>query len=72
MTPPKFTNEACSRCGAARRVVNGAWLRQQRQAARITLRDMAKRLGFSAPYICDIELNRRHALPKIVKVYEEL
>jgi transcriptional regulator with XRE-family HTH domain len=53
-------------------VVNGAWLRQQRQAARITLRDMAKRLGFSAPYICDIELNRRHALPKIVKVYEEL
>lgn len=72
MTPAKFTDEPCPRCGTAQKVVNGAWLRHRRQTAGLSLRDMAKRLGLSAPYISDVELKRRHALPHIVKGYEAL
>lgn len=53
-------------------MVDGAWLREKRKAAKLTLREMARRLEFSTPYLCDVELNRRNCTPEIRKAYEAL
>lgn len=37
----------------------GDALRQRRLKAGISLREMARRLGLSAPYLCDLEYGRR-------------
>ena len=37
----------------------GTVLRELREKEMITLRSLAKKLGWSASYLCDIELNRR-------------
>lgn len=37
----------------------GTLLRELREKEMITLRSVAKKLGWSASYLCDIELNRR-------------
>jgi hypothetical protein len=68
----KFVSEPCRSCGTPQSVINGAWLRARRKAAQLTLREMARRLGFSAPYICDIELNRRHCSQVVRAAYEAL
>lgn len=70
--PEKFSSAPCPRCGSPASVVNPAWLRQTRIAARVTLREMARRMSFSAPYLSDVEHGRRTAGPHIVKFYEEL
>lgn len=68
----KFTHSACPRCGTPQTVLNGAWLRERRKRAGMTLREFAKRVGVSAPYICDIERNRRNCLPAMRDAYENL
>jgi ribosomal protein S14 len=68
----KFKHEACCRCGTPQSVVNGAWLRLQRELAGLTLREAARRIGFSAAYLCDVEYNRRHCTPKVRTFYESL
>jgi len=70
--PNKFTRGACSRCGTPQAVLNGAWLRYRREAAGLTLREFATRRGVSAPYISDIEKNRRNCLPEMRAAYEAL
>lgn len=72
MIPRKFTDKPCSTCGTPKAVVSGAWLRWRRREAGLTLREMARRLGYSAPYICDVELSRRACSPKIKAAYEAL
>jgi predicted transcriptional regulator len=67
---PKFKDQPCSQCGSPRSVINGDWLREARKAAGLTLREMARRVGVSAPYICDIERNRRNCLPAMRDAYE--
>lgn len=69
---PKFRDQPCPQCGTPRSVINGAWLRERRVAAGFTLRDFAKRVGVSAPYICDIERNRRNCLPAMRDAYENI
>ena len=71
-TARKFRDEPCGQCGTPRSVVDGAWLRAKRREAGLTLREMARRLEFSAPYICDVELNRRNCTPEIRAAYEAL
>lgn len=56
---PRFRSEPCATCGSPRAFVDGAWLRAQRTRARLTLREVARRLNFTPSYICDLELNRR-------------
>jgi len=68
----KFTEEPCHACGAKLSVINGKWLATEREIAGLTLREMARRLNFSAAYICDVEKNRRHCSPKIRAAYEAL
>lgn len=72
MTPKKFTHGECPTCGTPRTIVNGAWLRDRRESAGLSLRDLGARLGFSAVYLSDIERNRRNCTPKIREAYEAL
>lgn len=39
----------------------GVWIRLQREYSKISLRDFAKKIGISAPYLSDIERGNRHA-----------
>ena len=68
----KYIETPCPHCGSPRSVVDGAWLRERRELAGLTLREMSRRMGFSAPYLSDVEWNRRNRLPAIVKAYEAL
>ncbi len=70
-SPRKFTDTLCHLCGSPRAVVNPAWLRAKRERAGVSLREMAKRLKISPPYLSDVELGRRNVLPYIVKAYED-
>jgi hypothetical protein len=71
-TPEKFVPHPCPTCGSPQVIVSGAWLRYMRERAGLTLREMARRLEFSAAYLCDIEHNRRHGSPEIRAAYEGL
>ena len=68
----KHLDEPCHACGKSRAVINGRWLRLEREMAGLTLREMARGLEFSAAYLCDVEHNRRHCSPKILAAYEAL
>ena len=72
MSTTKFHDEPCERCGTPRSVINGAWLRERRKRAGMTLRAFAIRQGVSAAYICDIEKNRRNCLPAMRDAYENI
>lgn len=72
MPQPKYQLDRCSACGQTKTVVSPAWLRQTRALAGVTLREMARRLGLSAPYLSDVELGRRRGNPNIVAAYEQL
>lgn len=74
LAPPrdKFVDEPCPTCGSPRSCVNGLWLRRVRKEAGLTLREMARRLDLSAPFLCDVERNRRNVSPKVRKAYESL
>lgn len=67
----EFLDNACPHCGGTGdiRAVNPAWLRMVRERANVTLREMARRLDFSAPYLCDVELGRRAVSAKIHDAY---
>ena len=68
----KFKPQPCRACGAPNSVINGAWLRMQRELAGFTLREAAQRAGCSAAYLCDVEYNRRNCTPKMREFYEGL
>jgi transcriptional regulator with XRE-family HTH domain len=51
--------------------VLGAEMRKRRERAGLSLRNMAKRCGWSPPYVSDLELGRRRWGPKQVKRYTE-
>lgn len=53
----------CPECGGGGCVADplaiGGRMREMREKARLTLREVARRLGLSAMYICDLEHGRR-------------
>ena len=65
---------ACPHCSGDGkiRVVNPAWLRERRKNARVTMREMAKRLSYSAAYLCDVEHGRRNVSAVIHDAYKKL
>lgn len=68
----KWTVVKCHVCQQVRRVAAYPWMRKVRLAAKISLRNVARKTGYSASYICDIELGRRRANESILKIYEDL
>lgn len=73
-TEREFMEGACPRChgDGQIRLVNPRWLRETRERAGLTLREMARRLDFSAAYVCDIEHGRRACSTAIHDVYRSL
>jgi len=68
----KFCLSPCPTCGTPKSIVNGAWLRNERKKAGLSLREMARRLGVSAPFLCDVEFSRRNCSVKVRQAYEAL
>ena len=62
----------CRVCGGRTEEIDGACLREARIEAGISLREMARRLKLSAPYLSDIERNHRAAPDRVVQRYEHL
>lgn len=68
----KFVNTPCTKCGSPNSVINGAWLKHERELAGLTLREMGQRMGCTAPFLSDVEHNRRNCSPKTRAAYEAL
>ena len=70
----EFSDNACPKCGGdgSIRLVRPEWLRAQREKAKLTLREVARRLEFSAAYLCDVEHGRRACSAKIHDFYKAL
>lgn len=62
---------ACAGSGGLN-VIDPISLRETRQAAGISLREFAKRIKFTAPYISDIENGRRNCTLQIEEAYSQL
>ena len=69
---PGILQEGCSHCGGTGLVttVSGAWARQQRLAAGVGLREIARRMGLSVSYLCDGEKGRRPIYPAMWERYK--
>ena len=54
---------ACPKCGGSGKVDDpraiGEDMRKRREASGLSLREVARRIRTSAPYLCDLELGRR-------------
>ena len=76
MVPPMQleTLIKCPRCDGSGKIktVNASALRDLRKAKGLSLRQLAKSLHFSAPYLSDIELGRRNCTPEILELYRQL
>lgn len=63
----------CPQCGGAGKVSDpaqiGARLKREREAAGITGREMARRMDYSAMYICDLEHGRRDWKAELIEAY---
>jgi DNA-binding XRE family transcriptional regulator len=63
----------CPTCGDGQiEKVNPVWLRHVREGRGIGLNEMAKRVGISPSYLCDIEKERRGCPPKVEAAYRKL
>jgi len=67
-----YTAATCSKCGGPTKQISPEWLRARRLASGLTLTALAKRLGLSKAYLCDVELGRRRATPQIAAGYNAL
>lgn len=70
----KYTHAMCPRCRGVGHLVaiNGKWLRGVRERANLSLREVARQLGYSPAYVSDIELGRRNANETVLAFYESL
>lgn len=68
----KFTKINCPKCGAPTDKISGGWLREQHNKAGFSLRKLGAKLGYSSPFLSDVENNRRGCSERLRKAYEEL
>ncbi len=66
-----YNTEPCPTCGKGREVVNPAYLRAIREEAGLSLREMGRRIGVTATYLCDVELGRRRCTSVIERAYRQ-
>lgn len=63
----------CPECGGRGKVCDpvqiGARLKREREAADVTGRELARRMGYSAMYLCDLEHGRRGWNAKLLAAY---
>lgn len=62
----------CPRCGSDTTEPDPQSLRAVREAAGLSLGDMARETGLSVPYLSDVERGRRRVTPRITGLYRRL
>lgn len=67
--PYTMMGSTCPSCGAAKESIDGRSLRAARTVQAVSLRELARRVGFSAAYLSDVERNRRAVTPKVLDLY---
>ena len=67
--PERYRLRKCPTCGSQMKETTGSFLRAWRAQQNVGLREMARKLGLSAAYLSDVELNRRRATREIVAGY---
>lgn len=64
----------CPKCGGTGKIPDpvsqGEYLRNIRNSAGCSMRELAKMIGFSVAYLCDLENGRRRVTDKIIAEYE--
>jgi transcriptional regulator with XRE-family HTH domain len=71
MKPLKLKSKPCPYCGGSgiKEFFDGNELRKMRQLYGVSLRQMAKRLKYSAPYLSDVEAGKRNVTNRIAAEY---
>lgn len=64
-----FRTDVCSKCGCEKRVLNGAYLRAERERQQLSLRTVASMANLSAAFLSDVENNRRNASERALLAY---
>lgn len=67
--PYTMMGNVCPTCGSARESIDGRLLRAARVVCKVGLRELARRAGFSAAYLSDVERNKRLVTPKVMTAY---
>ena len=67
--PSLIVMRRCPQCGSLRHAPNGRHLRALREKKGIGLREMARRLAFSAGFLSDVERNRRGVTGRLMAAY---
>jgi predicted transcriptional regulator len=72
--PARQIDVCCEHCDGTGlvTVIHFRWLRWKRERAGISLREMARRLGFSAAYVSDFERGNRQPPVKVIDDYESI
>lgn len=69
----KKHTRSCSHCGGHGRVVSdealGAEMRARRTDRQLSIGAIARRMGFSRPYVNDLELGERPWRPELITAY---
>lgn len=68
----KYTIKTCRSCGLLHKIPSYPWLREVRRQSKLTLREAARQIGFTASYLCDLELGRRTPTKRVIEFYEKL
>jgi len=65
--------KVCPRCNGTGKLADdkltGARMRAMREELGLSGREVARRMGFSAAYVCDLELGRRIWSTKVIESY---
>lgn len=71
---PKEALTVCPRCGGSGMIQDeaavGREMRKRRESVPgLSAREVARRMGFSAAYVSDLERGRRHWTPEVTRKY---
>lgn len=69
---PRTLPHDCKECGGSAPVLNGAYFRNLRQLAKLTIKEMARVCGVSTAYLSRMELGEAPFSPKCGELYERL
>jgi len=69
LKPNKYVDKNCPLCGGAGKAVNPDWIKWCRHEMSLSLREVAKEIGISAQYLCDIEKGRRNCPKRVADFF---
>jgi ribosome-binding protein aMBF1 (putative translation factor) len=69
--PYKLIKVHCPKCSTLVPRIDGRSLRAAREVRGVSLRTLAKKVGYSATYLSDIERNQRLVTPNMLLLYKQ-